>query len=145
MITVALFAFIWLRKLPRVSNYISNLDLWKSLSPYLTLCGNFVNFALRFPYAVCNQVLDAQFFREGEHDIFYYSCKAHLDELVEALKADGQEENLILAFEDKYNDIIRQMTLTESLANEFKGKTIVLEIMYLCGCSFAIYCWNSSL
>ena len=61
------------------------------------------------------------FSREGESDIFYYSYVSHLDELIAVLKADGNEENLILAFEDKYGDITKQMAITEELTSSSRG------------------------
>lgn len=61
-------------------------------------------------------------FREGELDLFYYSCKDHLDELIEVLRKHGDdEEELLTTFEERYDEIIRHMNVTQDLYAEKQG------------------------
>ena len=59
--------------------------------------------------------------REGRLDVFYYSSKKHVDELIKALD-DQDEFNLVSAIRERYEDIMKHMKITEELYFEKKGK-----------------------
>ena len=65
-------------------------------------------------------------FREGVEDIFYYSCQEHLDELIAVLREEEDEVDLLTVIEDRYEEIVRHMKVTEELYNEQKGDMNVL-------------------
>lgn len=51
----------------------------------------------------------------------YYSCKAHLDELINSLEEDGKEKKLLSMIKAKYKVMIKQMEITETLTEELRG------------------------
>ena len=59
-------------------------------------------------------------YREGRQDVFYYSSKDHLDELLNAL-VDQDEYNLASVIQERYEDITKHMKITEELYTEKKG------------------------
>ena len=61
-------------------------------------------------------------YREGRHDVFYYSTQKHLDELTKALRS--QEEYVLLnAIDERYDEIVKHMKITDELYKEKKGMT----------------------
>lgn len=61
---------------------------------------------------------------EGNLDIFYYSCQKHFDELLSALRDDEKETELVSVLEDRYDEIVRHMKITEELYQEKKGDLV---------------------
>ncbi|XP_047143323.1 nucleosome-remodeling factor subunit BPTF isoform X2 [Hydra vulgaris] len=61
---------------------------------------------------------------EGVEDIFYYSCQEHLDELIAVLREEDNEVELLTVIEDRYEEIVRHMKVTEELYNEQKGDLV---------------------
>lgn len=59
--------------------------------------------------------------REGNDEVLYYSCKAHLDELINSLEEDGKEKKLLSMIKAKYKVMIKQMEITETLTEELRG------------------------
>ncbi|XP_029214367.2 nucleosome-remodeling factor subunit BPTF-like isoform X2 [Acropora millepora] len=60
-------------------------------------------------------------FVEGNDEVLYYSCKAHLDELINSLEEDGKEKKLLSMIKAKYKVMIKQMEITETLTEELRG------------------------
>ncbi|XP_048576210.1 nucleosome-remodeling factor subunit BPTF isoform X2 [Nematostella vectensis] len=65
--------------------------------------------------------LSRRLFVEGEQDSLYFSSKAHLDDLIRYLVADGQERKLLAGIRSKYNEITKQMAITEALVDAVRG------------------------
>ena len=59
--------------------------------------------------------------REGNDEVLYYSCKAHLDELINSLEEDGKEKKLLSMIKAKYKVMIKHMEITETLTEELRG------------------------
>lgn len=72
------------------------------------------------------------YYREGENDIWYYSTKGQIDELIEVFDKHGFEREIAFVLSDLRDDITRQMGITESLTKEKctanKKSAIELEI-----------------
>jgi len=69
------------------------------------------------------------FCSEGENEVWYYSSRVQLDELVRTLDPDHWERDLVRAILEVKEDIVRQMALTEELTRELKGhKKAVLDM-----------------
>lgn len=54
----------------------------------------------------------------------YYSCKAHLDELISSLEDDGKERRLLSALKAKYKTMVKHMEITEALTEAARGMAI---------------------
>ena len=68
-------------------------------------------------------------FSEGDSEVWYYSSKVQLNELIRSLDNEHWERDLVRAIVEMKDDIIRQMALTEALTHELKGhKRAVLDI-----------------
>lgn len=68
-------------------------------------------------------------FRESETEVWYYSTKAHLDELISTLDGEEWERDLVYNLIEIKDDITKQMRITEELTNNSKGnKKSTLEI-----------------
>lgn len=61
---------------------------------------------------------------DGEEDIFYYSCQKHLDELIDVLKDEEDESELVAVLEERYDDIVRHMKVTAELYEENRGELL---------------------
>lgn len=70
------------------------------------------------------------FFSESEDgEVWYYSSPLQLEELMLVLDQNEMEVALCRELSDSKEDIIRQMELTETITNQFKGnKKSYLEI-----------------
>ncbi|KAJ7340448.1 hypothetical protein OS493_003196 [Desmophyllum pertusum] len=64
---------------------------------------------------LCDQFLASNSVREGSDETLYYSCKAHLDELISSLEDDGKEKRLLSALKAKYKTMVKHMEITEAL------------------------------
>lgn len=60
----------------------------------------------------------------------YYSCKAHLDELISSLENDGKEKRLLSALKAKYKTIVKHMEITEALTEAARGRTVEESFIY---------------
>lgn len=60
-------------------------------------------------------------FVEGNDGTLYYSCKAHLDELINSLEEDGKERRLLSMIKAKYKVMIKHMEITEALIESSRG------------------------
>ena len=60
--------------------------------------------------------------REACDDTLYFSCKAHLDDLINSLEEDGKEKKLLSAIRAKYKTILKHMEITEALTEASRGK-----------------------
>ncbi|XP_067672997.1 nucleosome-remodeling factor subunit BPTF-like [Haliotis asinina] len=58
---------------------------------------------------------------EGENEVWYYSTKAHIDELVEVMDGRDWERDLVSTLHEMRDDISKQMTITEELTNTARG------------------------
>lgn len=54
----------------------------------------------------------------------YYSCKAHLDELIGSLEDDGKEKRLLSALKVKYKTMVKHMEITEALTEAARGRAV---------------------
>lgn len=63
--------------------------------------------------------------REGNDETLYYSCKAHLDDLIQSLEEDGKEKRLLSALKAKYKLMVKHMEITEALTEAARGRTII--------------------
>ncbi|EDO44906.1 predicted protein, partial [Nematostella vectensis] len=70
--------------------------------------------------------LSRRLFVEGEQDSLYFSSKAHLDDLIRYLVADGQERKLLAGIRSKYNEITKQMAITEALSSSHATRACCL-------------------
>jgi len=61
----------------------------------------------------------------------YFSCKAHLDELISSLEDDGKEKRLLSALKAKYKTMVKHMEITEALTEAARGRTVKLYYRYL--------------
>ena len=52
---------------------------------------------------------------DGDCDTFYYSSQKHVDELMDALRDEEDESDLLTALEERYEDIVRHMKITLEL------------------------------
>ena len=68
-------------------------------------------------------LLQCFFFREGNDETLYYSCKAHLDDLIQSLEEDGKEKRLLSALKTKYKLMVKHMEITEALTEATRGRT----------------------
>lgn len=57
-------------------------------------------------------------FREGENEVWYYSTKGQIDELLEVLDQTVWERELSFILSDLRDDISRQMKITEDLTKD---------------------------
>ena len=57
---------------------------------------------------------------ESETEIFYYSTKIQLDELIKSLDPSKYESKLIRNINEQYEEIVRCMQITEELTNSRK-------------------------
>jgi hypothetical protein len=57
---------------------------------------------------------------ESEAEIFYYSTKLQLDELIRSLDPSKYESKLIRNINEQYEEIVRCMQITEVLTNSRK-------------------------
>lgn len=62
--------------------------------------------------------------REGCDETLYYSCKAHLDELLSSLEEDGKEKRLISVLRIKYKTMVKHMEMTEALTEASRGRVM---------------------
>lgn len=71
-----------------------------------------------------------QFYRESENgEVWYYSTPLQLEELMYCLDRNEMEVALYRELSDYKDEIVRQMELTESITNQFKGnKKSYLEV-----------------
>ena len=51
----------------------------------------------------------------------YYSCKEHLDDLINSLEEDGKEKRLLSAMKTKYKVMVKHMQITEALTEASRG------------------------
>lgn len=59
--------------------------------------------------------------REGSDETLYYSCKDHLDDLINSLEEDGKEKRLLSAIKAKYKIMAKHMEITEALTEAARG------------------------
>ena len=69
-------------------------------------------------------------FRESENgEVWYYTTKLQLEELINSLDKNEMEVALYRELTDNKDEIIRQMNLTETITNQLKGnKKSYLEV-----------------
>ena len=60
----------------------------------------------------------------------YFSCKAHLDELISSLEDDGKEKRLLSALKAKYKTMVKHMEITEALTEAARGRTVNERFIY---------------
>lgn len=60
--------------------------------------------------------------REGSDETLYYSCKAHLDDLINSLEEDGKEKRLLSVLKAKYKIMVKHMEVTEALTEAARGR-----------------------
>ncbi|XP_069124363.1 nucleosome-remodeling factor subunit BPTF-like isoform X2 [Argopecten irradians] len=66
---------------------------------------------------------------EGENEVWYYSTKGQIDELLEVLDTEGWEKDLVSAIYEFKEDILKQMAITHELTMSHKGnKKSALEL-----------------
>ncbi|XP_071108199.1 nucleosome-remodeling factor subunit BPTF-like [Haliotis cracherodii] len=66
---------------------------------------------------------------EGENEVWYYSTKAQIDELLEAMDGRDWERDLVSTLHEMRDDISKQMTITDELTNTARGnKKSTLEV-----------------
>ncbi|XP_060074835.1 nucleosome-remodeling factor subunit NURF301-like [Ylistrum balloti] len=66
---------------------------------------------------------------EGENEVWYYSTKGQIDELLEVLDSEGWEKDLVNAIYEFKEDILKQMAVTHELTMLHKGsKKSALEL-----------------
>lgn len=72
----------------------------------------------------------APFYRENDNgDLWYYSSHTQFNELMECLDSKEMEMALYRELCDNKEEIFRQMEITETLTNQFKGnKKSYLEV-----------------
>ncbi|CAC5424118.1 BPTF [Mytilus coruscus] len=58
---------------------------------------------------------------ESENDVWYYSTKYQIDELLEVLDKNKYERDLVMFINEMREEIVRQMMITEELTNASKG------------------------
>ncbi|VDI43251.1 nucleosome-remodeling factor subunit BPTF [Mytilus galloprovincialis] len=58
---------------------------------------------------------------EGENDVWYYSTKYQIDELLEVLDKNKYERDLVMFINEMRDEMVRQMMITEELTNASKG------------------------
>jgi len=86
---------------------------------------------IRSQLLVVNFFVNSSFpIREGSDETLYFSCKAHLDELIGSLEDDGKEKRLLSALKAKYKTMVKHMEITEALTEAARGRT-VHEMFYL--------------
>lgn len=66
--------------------------------------------------------------REGNDEVLYYSCKAHLEELINSLEEDGKEKKLLSMIKAKYKVMIKHMEITETLTEELRGMNDIIRL-----------------
>ena len=67
--------------------------------------------------------------RESEKEAWYYSTKAHVEELMECLDGGQWEKELLMALQEMKDDILKQVSITEDLTASNKGgKKSIMEI-----------------
>lgn len=66
--------------------------------------------------------------REGNDEVLYYSCKAHLDELINSLEEDGKEKKLLSMIKAKYKVMIKHMEITETLTEKLRGMNDIIRL-----------------
>jgi nucleosome-remodeling factor subunit BPTF len=74
-------------------------------------------------------------FREGENEVWYYSTKGQIEELLEVLDQTVWERELSFIVSDLRDDISRQMKITEELTKEKctnKKSALEVEIGKVC-------------
>lgn len=58
------------------------------------------------------------YYSEGENEVWYYSTKGQITELIEVFDKHGFEREIAFVLSDLRDDITRQMAITESLTKE---------------------------
>ncbi|KAK3598854.1 hypothetical protein CHS0354_008596 [Potamilus streckersoni] len=58
---------------------------------------------------------------EGENEVWYYSTKGQIDELLEVLEGEPWEKELVYSLKEMRDDIARQMEITEKMTTQHKG------------------------
>ncbi|OWF46473.1 nucleosome-remodeling factor subunit NURF301-like isoform X2 [Mizuhopecten yessoensis] len=58
---------------------------------------------------------------EGENEVWYYSTKGQIDELLEVLDSEGWERDLVSAIYEFKEDVLKQMAVTHELTMSHKG------------------------
>ncbi|KAL3875950.1 hypothetical protein ACJMK2_033849 [Sinanodonta woodiana] len=58
---------------------------------------------------------------EGENEVWYYSTKGQIDELLEVLEGEPWEKELVYSLREMREDIARQMEITEKMTTQHKG------------------------
>ena len=67
-------------------------------------------------------------YSEGDNEVWYYSSKVQLDELISTLDGVHWERDLVRSIIEVRDDVSRQMALIEELTHELKGhKRAVLD------------------
>ena len=67
--------------------------------------------------------------REGGKEVWYYSTKAHIEELMESLDGKQWERELLYALQEMKDDLLKQVSITEDLTASNKGsKKSIIEI-----------------
>jgi nucleosome-remodeling factor subunit BPTF len=68
-------------------------------------------------------------YREGENQVWYYSSKAAVEELLASLDIEHWETELLSSLGEMKEDIIKQVNITEELTAANKGsKKSIMEI-----------------
>lgn len=85
-------------------------------------------------------------FSEGENEVWYYSTKSHVEELMECLEGGEWERELLASLQEMRDDIMKHVAITEELTSTNKGsKKSIIEIeignnisclSFYCACFF---------
>ena len=86
-------------------------------------------FIYSFSCLIC--CLNLFLIREGNDETLYYSCKAHLDDLIQSLEEDGKEKRLLSALKAKYKLMVKHMEITEALTEAARGRTVAKTFLTL--------------
>ncbi|XP_025083493.1 nucleosome-remodeling factor subunit BPTF-like isoform X4 [Pomacea canaliculata] len=66
---------------------------------------------------------------EGENEVWYYSTKSHVEELMECLEGGEWERELLASLQEMRDDIMKHVAITEELTSTNKGsKKSIIEI-----------------
>ena len=85
-------------------------------------------------------VVHVHVYREGENEMWYYSTKPQLEELLEVLDDRNWENDLVRTLEDMRSEIENQMEITEELTNENKGNKKTAIDLELCKLKINMLC-----
>ena len=58
---------------------------------------------------------------EGENEVWYYSSRVQLEEILQSLDRTIWEGDLVRCIEDYKEEFLRHMQITEELTNEHRG------------------------